>query len=70
MSDTIMEQMEECEQCMVTVVTSDGKTLHGYVDVFETRYDNDGESSICFAGDEGDMLILEESDIKSITADA
>ena len=69
MNDAIMEQMAECEQRMVTVVTSEGKTLHGYVDVFETRYDNDGEASICFAGDKGDMLILEESDIKSITAD-
>ena len=69
MRDSVMKQMAECEQSVVTIVTDDGKTLHGYVDVFESRYDNDGEASICFAGDDGEMLILEEHDIKSIVAD-
>lgn len=66
MNDKLMKEMYECQQKMATVITSDGRTLHGFVDVFETRYDNDGEASICFAGDGGAMLILEESDIKSI----
>ena len=69
MNNVIMEQMAECEQHMVTVTTNDGRKIHGYVDVFESRYDNDGEASICFAGDGGQMLILEESDIRSIAAD-
>lgn len=66
MSDQILSAMEDCEQQNVVVSLSDGKELHGFVDVFESRYDNDGEASICFAGDDGEMLILEESDIVAI----
>ena len=69
MNDEIMEMMGDCEKKHVTVEMKDGRTLHGFVDVFESRYDNDGEASICFAGDKGEMLIIEESDISSITPD-
>lgn len=66
MNDEIMRKMADCDQCSVEVIFKDGRKLNGFVDVFETRYDNDGEASICFAGDEGEMLIIEESEIKDI----
>lgn len=66
MNDEILEAMEDCEQQNVVVKLTSGEELKGYVDVFESRYDNDGEASICFAGEDGQMLILEESDIAEI----
>ncbi len=68
MNDTIMKKMADCDQCDAEVTFNDGRRLKGFVDVFESRYDNDGDASICFAGDNGEMLIIEESDIKDIIA--
>ena len=69
MDDRIYEMMADCEKKHVTIKTKDGQILYGFVDVFESRYDNDGEASICFAGDKGEMLIIEEGEISSITSD-
>lgn len=66
MNDEIMKKMAECEQKNVEIAFKTGKVLTGYVDVFESRYDNDGEASICFAGDGGEMIIIEESEIEEI----
>lgn len=66
MNDKILEAMEDCEQQNVVVKLTSGEEIRGFVDVFESRYDNDGEASICFAGEDGQMLILEESDIAEI----
>ena len=66
MNDAIIEKMWDCEQYRAVVSLADGRVLHGFVDVFESRYDNDGEASICFASEDGEMLILEESDILDI----
>lgn len=64
--DEILEIMEESDQERIEYTDKDGVTRTGYVDVFESRYDNDGEASLCFAGDEGEMLIVYESDIAEI----
>ena len=66
MNDEIMEQMGDCEQRDVEIVLKNGNKIKGFVDVYESRYDNDGEASICFAGDNGEMLIIEEGEIESI----
>lgn len=61
---SIVELMEQSEQKQIKYVDKDGVERKGYVDVFESSYDNDdGEASICFAGEDGEMLIVYESDI-------
>ena len=66
MNDDILEKMRDAEQCNVTLIFRNGNRLKGYVDVFESRYDNDGEASICFAGENGEMLIVEEHELEDI----
>lgn len=69
MNDVILEKMQDAEQCNATIVYKDGSRLKGYVDVYESRYDNDGEASICFAGENGEMLIVEEHELTDIIID-
>ena len=48
--------------------------VSGYVDVFESRYDNEdeedseirGKGTICFFPDDGEPMLLTEGDIQSI----
>ena len=65
-SEEILEKMSDSEGKHISLTFSNGNILDGYVDVFSTRYDNDGEASICFAGENGEMLVVEESDIEDI----
>lgn len=67
LNDEIMYKMDDCVQMNVLLSFKDGRQMEGYVDTFESRYDNDGEASICFAGVNGEMLIVEESEIADIT---
>lgn len=69
MNDEIMEKMGDYEQEYVELVYRDGKRLKGYIDVYSSRYDNDGEASICFSGENGEMLIVEESELRDIIVD-
>ena len=66
MNDLIMKKMGECCACNAVVTFADGNTMNGYVDNYESRYDNDGEASICFAGENGEMIIIEEHEISDI----
>lgn len=59
MNDQVMRKMCECCGCNAIATFLDGSTLIRYVDTYESRYDNDGEASICFAGENGEMLIIE-----------
>lgn len=63
---SILELMIQSEQKRIKYVDKGGAEHTGYVDVYESRYDNDGEASICFAGEDGEMLIVYESEIESI----
>lgn len=63
---SILELMIQSEQKRIKYVDKGGVEHTGYVDVYESRYDNDGEASICFAGEDGEMLIVYESEIESI----
>lgn len=69
MNDEIIEKMEDAQQYDVTLVYKDGHKLKGFVDVYESRYDNDGEASICFAGEHGERLIVEEHELKDVIVD-
>ena len=62
----ILKIMEESDQRRIEYTDKNGIVRTGYVDVYESRYDNEGEASLCFAGDEGEMLIVNESDITYI----
>lgn len=62
----LLHLMSQSEQQRIRYTDKSGNIREGFVDVFETRYDNDGEASICFAGDSGEMLIVYESEIKSL----
>lgn len=62
----ILEIMEESDQRRIEYIDKNDITYKGYVDVYESRDDNEGEASLCFAGDEGEMLIVNESDIVDI----
>ena len=71
--EEIYEAMSKFEQENVLLTTSDGKEYIGYIDVFESRYDNEdddppfaGQGSICFYSDDGDSMLLYEEHIKSI----
>lgn len=66
MEDSIRFKMSEGAQCNVTLVYRDGTQLNGFIDTYESRYDNDGEASICFAGENGEMFIVEEHEIDDI----
>lgn len=62
----LLHLMAQSEQKRIRYTDKRGSIREGFVDVFETRYDNDGEASICFAGDRGEMLIVYESEIESL----
>lgn len=62
----LLEIMEESDQRRIEYTDKNGIARTGYVDVYESRDDNEGEASLCFAGDEGEMLIVNESDITNI----
>lgn len=71
--EEIYEAMYEGEQEHVKLVTSEGKEYTGYIDVFESRSDNEeddppftGMGSICFYPDEGEPMLLYEVHIASI----
>lgn len=66
--EEIREIMADSDQCRIEYVDNEGNTHTGFVDVYETAYDNDefDESSLCFAGDNGEMIIVWEHNIKSI----
>lgn len=66
MSQAILHKMSDAAQCNVTLVYKDGHKLKGFVDTYESRYDNDGEASICFAGEHGEMLIVEEHELADV----
>lgn len=62
----ILKIMEESDQRRIEYTDKNGIVHTGYVDVYESRDDNEGDASLCFAGDEGEMLIVNESDITNI----
>lgn len=64
--DTLLLFMAESDQCRIEYTDKSGVIHTGFVEVYESRDDNDGEASLCFAGDNGEMLIVEESDIADI----
>lgn len=70
--DEILEVMSESEGLNVEITDAKGDKITGYVDLFETRYDNSdddvnaGEASICVDGDDGNSYLLYESDIEEI----
>ena len=66
MTDAILLKMSDGCQCNVTLVYKDGKRLKGFIDTYESRYDNDGEASVCFAGEDGEMLIVEEHELADV----
>lgn len=66
---TIVEKMEEYQGKRVVYVDNLGNKHSGYIDVFETAYDNEDEgdeASICIERDDGKNLIVYESEIKDI----
>ena len=72
--EEIYRTMGESDGNHATVETKDGKSIPGYVDVFESRYDNEdeddeeirGKGTICFYPNDGDPMLLTEDDISSI----
>ena len=64
--------MSMSDQQRVSLATKEGKHFAGYVDVFESRFDNEdddycaGQGSICFYPDDGDPMLLYEENIQSI----
>ena len=69
MNDELMMAMWKCNQKRAVVTFKSGMELKGFVDTFESRDDNDGEASICFEGNNGAMLIIDESDLDAIRPD-
>lgn len=64
---TKREIMEDSQHCRVEYTDTDGNKHTGYVEIYETPYDNDGdEGSICIDRDDGCSLCLYESDILDI----
>lgn len=69
MNDVVMEQMAECVHENVIISLRDGRKRKGFIDVFESRFDNDSEASVFIIEETGIGLLLEESDIASVTID-
>lgn len=69
MKVSIRRKMSDGAGCDVTLVYKDGRKLKGYIDTYESRYDNDGEASICFEGEHGEMLIVEEHELADVIID-
>ena len=61
---SIFEIMEASEQKRIRYTDVCGITRSGFVEVFETEYDNDGDYSICGTLDSGEGILVFESDIK------
>jgi hypothetical protein len=70
MKVSIRRKMSDGAGCDVILVYKDGHKLKGYIDTYESRYDNDGEASICFAGENGEMLIVEEHELADVIIEA
>ena len=66
MADAILLKMSDGCQRNVTLVYKDGRRAKGFIDTYESRYDNDGEASVCFAGENGEMLIVEEHELADV----
>ena len=66
LNDEVMEKMGDAEGHSVTLVYRDGSRLKGIVDVYESRYDNDGEASICFSAEDGRGLIVDEHELSDV----
>ena len=72
--EEIYKTMGASDSHHATVEMKDGKCIPGYVDVFESRYDNEdeedeeirGKGTIIFYPNEGDPMLLTEDDILSI----
>lgn len=64
----IRNTMAESDQRRIEYTDKEGVTRTGFVDTYESEYDNDecDECSLCFAGDDGEMLIVWEHDIENI----
>lgn len=69
MADSIIDKMADAQQCDAILVYKDGHKLKGFVDVYESRYDNDGDASICFEGEHGERLIVEEHELDDVIID-
>lgn len=66
MTDEILLKMSDGCQSNVTLVYKDGRRVRGFIDTYESRYDNDGEASICFANEDGELLIVEEHELDDV----
>lgn len=68
----ILDVMSESEGCNIEITDVNGKEIVGYVDLYESRFDNSdddvnaGEASICVDTADDNSYMLYESDIKRI----
>ena len=75
--DQIYNMMGKSDGHHVTLVLENKWRLHGYVDVFETRFDNQdeedpeirGKGTVCFFPDGTCGMLITEDDITSIIVD-
>lgn len=66
MDDDLIIRMYECSRKNAKLTFKDDSVATGFVDTYESRGDNDGVASICFASDDGRMLIVDEVDLIDI----
>lgn len=68
--EEIIETMSDSEGHRIKCVEKDGSEWTGYVDVYESDYDNEGDEceghSICVEVDDGSNVIVYDSEIESI----
>lgn len=70
--EEILGVMSGSEGCNVEITDVNGKEIVGYVDLYESRFDNSdddvnaGEASICVDSDDENSYVLYERDIKKI----
>jgi len=76
MDDDIYNKMFESEGHYATITIDDGTKIHGFVNGFETRFDNEdddnewaGTGSICSYADDGTGMLMYEAHIKDIEID-
>lgn len=65
----IISIMEESQQRRIAYTDKSGEKYTGFVDVFESAFDNEddeGEATICVQRDDGKNVIVGESEIASI----
>lgn len=65
-SEVLSCLMMESDQERIEYTDKSGIKHIGYVDVTKSRDNNDGEASLCFMGNTGEMLIVNESHIAEI----